>query len=111
MLPGDIVLAGRGFGTEESVGVYCARLYIPSFTRGKSQLAAFEVENTRKIADVRIHVERVIGLVCRKYKIFQGPLSIELVKGNDTDNETKLDKIVRICCALVNCCPGIVPLT
>ena len=46
-----------------------AKLHIPAFTRGKSQLSATEVEETRKIANVRIHVERVIGYVRQKYKI------------------------------------------
>ena len=45
--------------------------YIPSFTKGKNQLSAQEVEETRENATVRIHVERVIGLVRRKYLILQ----------------------------------------
>ena len=110
LLPGDIVLADRGFGIEDSVGLYCASLARPAFTKGKPQLSPLEVETTRKLANVRIHVERVIGLVRRKYKILQGPLPVEFVKGTD-DSETKLDKIVRICCALVNYCPNMVPLS
>ena len=38
-----------------------AKLHIPAFTRGKQQLRALEVEDTRSITNVRIHVERVIG--------------------------------------------------
>lgn len=63
LLPGDIVLADRGFDIADSVGFYQAKLYIPSFTKGKKQLSAQEVETTQKIANIRIHVERVIGLV------------------------------------------------
>ena len=40
-----------------------AKLHIPAFTKGKSQLSAMEVTETRTIANVRIHVERVIGNV------------------------------------------------
>ena len=36
LLQGDVVLADRGFNTEESVGLYCASLKIPAFTKGKS---------------------------------------------------------------------------
>ncbi|XP_049524149.1 uncharacterized protein LOC119453503 [Dermacentor silvarum] len=61
LLPGDVVLADRGFNISESVGFYCARLHIPAFTRGKKQLSAEEVESTRKLANVRIHVERVLA--------------------------------------------------
>jgi len=38
-----------------------ASLHIPAFTKGKSQLSALEVEKTCTIANVRIHVKRVIG--------------------------------------------------
>ena len=40
-----------------------ARLHIPAFTKGKDQLSAIEVHETRTTANVRIHVERVIGCV------------------------------------------------
>ena len=61
LLPGDIVLTDRGFDIADSVGFYQARLHIPAFTRGKKQLSAKEVEETRKIANVKIHEERVIN--------------------------------------------------
>ena len=38
LLPGDIVLADRGFDIADSVGYYQARLHIPAFTRGKKKL-------------------------------------------------------------------------
>ncbi len=47
-----------------------ARLNIPAFTKGKSQLSATEIEETRAIANVRIH-ECVIGNVRQKYSILQ----------------------------------------
>ena len=56
LLPGDVVLADRGFDIAESVGMMQAKLHIPAFTRGKQQLSALEIENTRTIANVRIHV-------------------------------------------------------
>ena len=44
-------------------------LIIPSFMKGKKQLRAKEVEVSRQIASVRIHVERVIRLIKNRYKI------------------------------------------
>ena len=44
-----------------------ANMSIPAFTRGKTQLDAIEVEQTRHIANVRIHVERLIGNIRQKY--------------------------------------------
>ncbi|XP_053383764.1 uncharacterized protein LOC123562971 [Mercenaria mercenaria] len=61
LLPGDLVLADRGFDIADSVGMYCAQVNIPSFTKGRSQLSPTDIETTRKIAHVRIQVERVIG--------------------------------------------------
>ena len=109
LLPGDIVLADRGFDIENSVGFFQAKLHIPSFTRGKMQLSAVEVEDTRKIANVRIHVERVIGLVRRKYCIIQGILPVQLVTSRPRDDLAPIDKIAIICCALTNLSESIVP--
>ena len=47
-------MADCGFNIAETIGTYGARLQIPSFTKGKSQLSANEVEKTRVIANVRI---------------------------------------------------------
>ncbi|XP_077993128.1 uncharacterized protein LOC144447095 [Glandiceps talaboti] len=110
LVNGDIVLADRGFDIADSVGYYCATLKIPAFTKGKSQLPALEVETTRKIAHVRIHVERVIGHVRRKYQVLQSTLPIEYLIKKSGDVETPIDKIVKICCALTNLCDSIVPM-
>ena len=52
------------------------QLYTPAFTRGKSQLFAIEVHETRTIANVRIHVERVVGNVKKKYSGLQSTIPI-----------------------------------
>ena len=36
LLPGDIVMADRGFRIDEDVAFYQAKLVIPDFTRGKN---------------------------------------------------------------------------
>jgi len=56
-----------------------AQLHITAFTRGKKQLSVVEVEDTRKIANVKIHLDWVIGCIMQKYKIFQGTLPIGFV--------------------------------
>ena len=38
MLPGDVVLAERGFDVTDSVGVDQAKLNLPAITRGKINL-------------------------------------------------------------------------
>ena len=109
LLPGDVVLADRGFDIKESVGMMQARLHIPAFTKGKSQLSAMEVTETRTIANVRIHVERVIGNVRQKYSILQSTLPIDYVIKRDGEECPLVDRIVRVCCALCNVCDSVVP--
>lgn len=107
--PGDTVLADRGFTIADAVGIHRAQLEVPAFTKGKRQLTAWEVEKTRKIANVRIHVERVIGLLRRKYAILSSIIPIELVRRRSGDNTTQLDKIVAVCSALTNLSKSVVP--
>ena len=109
LLPGDIVLADRGFDIAELVAMMQAHLHIPAFTKGKPQLSAVEVESTRKIANVRIHVERVIGCVRQKYGILQGTLPIDFVSKRLGEDIPVIDRIVRVCCALNNVCVSVVP--
>ena len=58
---GDVVLADRGFNISDELAICGAHLCIPAFTKGRDQLSRSEVEKTRQLANVRIHVERVIG--------------------------------------------------
>ena len=113
LVPGDMVMADRGFTIYDSVGLKQAKLSIPAFTKGKPQLDPVDVERTRGIANVRIHVERVIGLLRRKYTILQSTLPTDYLTYNQNGPpETQvpvIDRIIRVCSALVNCCPPIVP--
>ena len=79
LLPGDTVMADRGFTISESVGLRHGKLVIPAFTKGKNQLDPVDVEQSRGTASVRIHVERVIGLLRRKYTILEGTLSTKFL--------------------------------
>ena len=72
MLPGDLILADRGFTIQESAGMYCAQVKVPPFTKGKRQLNQVEVETSRQLSSVRIHVERVIGALRQKYILLPG---------------------------------------
>ncbi|XP_065902961.1 uncharacterized protein [Dysidea avara] len=109
LLPGDVVLADRGFDIAESVAMMQAQLHIPAFTKGKQQLSAMEVESTRKIANVRIHVERVIGCVRQKYSILRGIIPSDYVTKRLGEEIPAIDRIVRVCCALNNVCASVVP--
>lgn len=107
--PGEVVLADRGFNVADSLGLVNAQLKIPAFTKGKQLLHSEEIESSRGLAAVRIHVERIIGLVRNKYTILQGTIPISLCY-SAPDGLTPLDKMVRVCCALCNLCPPVVRL-
>ncbi|XP_039464859.1 uncharacterized protein LOC120438542 isoform X2 [Oreochromis aureus] len=108
LLPGDVVLADRGFDIRDAVGMMCAEVKIPAFTRGFCQLDAKDIENTRAIAHLRIHVEQVIGSLRNKFKMLHTTMPIRSLLPCEGEDVTFLDKIVRVCCVLVNMCPSVV---
>lgn len=110
LLPGDTVLADRGFDIKDSVGLYCATVTLPAFTKGKKQLSGIEVEQTRRIANIRIHVERVIGNLRQKYSFLSNTQPIDYLLSKPGESVTTLDKVVTVCCSLTNLCNSVVPL-
>ena len=86
LIPGDTVLADRGCDIKESTAMYCACVTLPAFTKGKKQLTGIEVEQTRRIANVRFHVERVIGLIRQKYSLLSGTQPIDYVLSKECNN-------------------------
>ena len=111
--PGDQILADRGLTIVDDFAGYCsAELIIPSFTKGKKQLSTKEVETSRKISSVRIHIERVIGLMKNRYTILKGPLPIIVIKSFSDEVEdcelSSIDKILHVGASLTNLGEGIV---
>lgn len=90
---GDLVLADRGFLIDDDVAARGARLALPSFTRGKTQLSMRSVEKSRKLARVRIHVERMMERL-KNFRILAGVLPLSLVP--------HIDNIVMITAAVSN---------
>ena len=89
LIPGDIILADHGFTIEDSVGLYCAQVVVPPFTKG-------------------IHVERAISLLKAKYTILKGVIPISLLKNNCNDICT-IDCMLTVCSALCDMCESVVP--
>lgn len=112
-LPGDQILADRGFLLQDDFAAACgAELLLPAFKKKQKQLSAKQVETSRKISSVRIHIERVIGLLKNRYTILKGPVPIQCV--NSLKEESlgstlaSCDKIITVCSALVNLGEGII---
>ncbi|XP_062609298.1 uncharacterized protein LOC134271054 [Saccostrea cucullata] len=93
LLPGDEIMADRGFTIDDLLFPLKVKLNIPAFTKGKDQLSEEDVTETRRIATVRIHVERAI----RRLKVFRILSQIVPVT-----SVKKLSKYLIVCAALVN---------
>ena len=62
---------------------------------------------------VRIHIERVIGILKNRYHILDGPMPLRFIKSlcDEATGNTKVavvDKIVNVCAAFVNMEGGVV---
>ena len=106
--PGDTILADRGFTIADDIAVHGAKLEIPAFTRGKAQLSQREVEVSKQLSMVRIHVERVIGLLKNKYTILKGPIPVEVLKHKGDSEVANIDKILVVSSALTNLSKAVV---
>ncbi|XP_077523080.1 uncharacterized protein LOC144133888 [Amblyomma americanum] len=98
--PGDLVLSVKGFpsirtNVEGKGGI----LLMPPFNSAGGQMSEEAMDNTYKIAAVRIHVERVIQRL-KIYKILSNRLPLSLVP--------HMSKVLSVCAALVNMQPPIV---
>ncbi|XP_061111886.1 uncharacterized protein LOC133137570 [Conger conger] len=90
---GDEVMADQGFTIRDLLHERKVRLNIPAFTHKCGQLTNEEVTRTRRVANVRIHVERAIRRL-KVFKILSQTVPISMTP--------RLDKILTICAGLVN---------
>jgi hypothetical protein len=108
LLLDDVVMCDRGFRIQNEVEERQAHVILPAFRKGVYQLDPVDVEETRNIANVRIHIERIIGSLRQKYEILTKILPIVLLTTHNK-GMPEIDKILIVCCALVNMCPSIIP--
>ena len=97
------MIADRGFTSQEQARMLLAEVKIPPFTKGKKK----KIDWSRELSVVRIHVERIIGVVKQNYTILQNILPISLIS-DAKDTVSTIDKIVKVCCACVNMCPSVI---
>ena len=89
---GDSVMADRVFDIEEDVLLRGVRLNIP-LLHGKTQLCEKELIITRRIASLRIHVERAMERI-KNFHIFDKSIPASLTE--------IADRIFLVCCVLTN---------
>ena len=93
---GDRVMADRGFDIQDDLTPLGVKLNMPPFLRGKTQLDTNEMVETRRIASVRIHVERAMERI-KNYHIFDKVIPASLT---DLANQ-----IFFVCAVLSNFWP------
>ena len=90
--PGVSIMADKGFTIREMLKEINVDLNLPPFLNGK-QLTADEVLKGRRIASLRIHVERAIRRI-KEYHYY--------ITRNDTYFTGEIDQSSRLCVCLFN---------
>lgn len=73
------------------------------------QLTRKEVDDSRALAKLRIHVERLIGVIKQRFSILKGTLHYSVLK-SDEELITTINKMVHVACALYNANESVVPM-
>jgi hypothetical protein len=98
--PGDIVMADKGFPKILTNTADNVVMVIPPRAKPRQkQFSVEQMEETKKIAKVRIHVERAIQRV-KTFNILNNRLS--------TDQFKHIDQIFHLCCVLANFQPPLI---
>lgn len=56
-----------------------------------------ETPEIRTVAYLRIHVERVVGTVCQKYRFLRGTVPINMILPCEDEEVAMLDEVVTVC--------------
>jgi hypothetical protein len=91
--PYDEVMADRGFKIRETLMTRMASLSIPPSARTGMQMSTADVQETSRVANVRIYVEQAIGRL-KWFRILKNEMPMLLLPN--------CDDIVVTCCALCN---------
>ena len=93
---GDTVMADRGFTIQDDLTPLGVQVNIPPFLKGKEQLDGEELIETRRIASLRIHVERAMERI-KNYHIFDRTIPSSLTEVTE--------QMFFVCAVLTNFLP------
>ena len=96
---GDELIADKGFLIQDLLTPIGVRLNVPPLLNSKRQMPADDVLLTKKIAQLRVHVERAIGRI-KEYRILHNTLPATMW---DSINE-----VIYVCCMMTNFSPPLV---
>ena len=90
---GDSVMADKGFDIEDLLREKEVDLNIPPFLESRTQFSAAEVQKTKMIAKVRIHVERAIKRI-KEFHIFDSDVPLSMLGS--------INQVYTVACLLTN---------
>lgn len=111
LLPGDVVLASRGFGIQGREGLMCAEVRDSAWQEAGRQLDAKGIEDTQAIEHIWSHVKTVTDGMQSKYTMLQKRVPFSLLLPCEGEELTLLDKVVTVCCILHNMSPSVLVKT
>jgi hypothetical protein len=97
---GDSIMADKGFTISDLTTPKGIKLIMPPFKRSNCKFSKREVQQTRDIANARIHVERQMERI-KNFRIVQGVMPITM--------STRASKVWKLCTKLTNLQPPLVP--
>jgi hypothetical protein len=95
----DAIMVDKGFLISDFTTPRGVELIIPPFKRKNKQFLPHEVEKTKSIANLRIHVEREMERI-KNFRILQGNMPITMSE--------KVSGIWKVCVYLTNLLPPLV---
>ena len=90
-------MCDKGFNVQDIFATRDIHINMPTFMSKKNRFSNKEILEDRKIASLRVHVERVIGLA-KTYKILTTPMTAV-----ETKLGSEIFKVVFMLCNLRNC--------
>ena len=93
---GDLVMGDKGFNIQDLLAIHNVGLLAPPITR-KNNVCAITSTATRRVAAIRVHVERVIRKL-KGFTILKRALSLTM--------KPCISLLVTVCAALVNLQPN-----
>ena len=97
---GDVIMADRGFNIQEMLAIKGVKVNLPPFMNESGQFSESELLETRRIASLRIHVERAMERI-KNYHILDF-VPITLCRNGI------IDMIFFVCAMLSNFLPPLV---
>lgn len=91
--PGDSIMADKGFDIEEMLRGKNVKFNIPPFLKNQEQFSAQDVQTTKAIASLRIHVERAIRRI-KEFHFFDSDIPLSMLGS--------INQLYTVACLLTN---------